>query len=135
MKLSLVAAASLLHLWFGEAFVLEDAAPSVRIHPRALALDKRAGRDCGKFVMFCEKAAAACNNACYHINCIDKNSATMVYSIPARSRNRVILLMVAATPAMMLATTTKTIVCSLGARLQMAVFVTPCLSVKSSTIP
>ena len=76
MKLVLVAATGLLHLWSSEVLALQGSAPSVRIHPRALT--KRDGRDCGKFVMFCEKAAAACNNACYHINCIDKNSATMV---------------------------------------------------------
>ncbi|KAL8765457.1 MAG: hypothetical protein Q9209_007484 [Squamulea sp. 1 TL-2023] len=51
----------------------------VRIHPRSLPFNKRDGRDCGKFEMFCEKAAGACNNACYHINCIDKNTETMVF--------------------------------------------------------
>lgn len=79
MKLELVAAASLLHVWSADT-ANADTSPFVRIHPRSLV--KREGRDCGQFVMFCEKAAAACNNACYHINCIDTASATMVYCIP-----------------------------------------------------
>lgn len=77
MKLALTAAATLLQIWSSVASTNEAGAPSVRIHPRALV--PRDGRDCGKFVMYCEKAAGACNNACYHINCFDKNSATMVY--------------------------------------------------------
>lgn len=77
MKLALVAAAGLLQLWSTEAYANDDFGPNVRLHPRGLL--KRAGRDCGKFVMYCEKAAGACNNACYHINCIDKGTQTMVY--------------------------------------------------------
>ena len=49
---------------------------SVRMSVRSIA--KRDGRDCGKFIMNCEKAAGACNNACYYNNCIDPNGATMV---------------------------------------------------------
>ena len=132
MRLALVALAGLLHVWSIDAFVLEDTTPSVRIHPRAL--NKRDGRDCGKFVMFCEKAAAACNNACYHINCVDKNSATMVYCIPSQSCNVFALLTTFDTPDTMLATTMITIVYSLGARLQMAAFAIACPSARNFTI-
>ena len=46
--------------------------------PDAALLDtrdvvKRAPADCGTFTMFCDKAAGACNNACFHIYCIDDN--------------------------------------------------------------
>lgn len=74
MKLPLTIALSLLHALSIATSINEV---GFRLHPRALV--PRAGRDCGKFVMYCEKAAGACNNACYHINCFDKNSATMVY--------------------------------------------------------
>lgn len=77
MMLPLTIVTILLHLASQDVLAGGAGVPSVRIHPRALA--PRAGRDCGEFVMYCEKAAGACNNACYHINCIDKNSATMVY--------------------------------------------------------
>lgn len=77
MKLALTIAATLLHVLSSATSTNEAGFPSARIHPRALV--PRDGRDCGKFVMYCEKAAGACNNACYHINCFDKNSATMVY--------------------------------------------------------
>lgn len=77
MKLALTIAATLLHALSSATSTNEAGFSSARIHPRALV--PRDGRDCGKFVMYCEKAAGACNNACYHINCFDKNSATMVY--------------------------------------------------------
>ncbi len=80
MKLALVAAAGLLQAWSSEAYTNENTIPSVRVHPRGLV--KRAGRDCGKFIMYCEKAAGACNNACYHTNCIDSSSTTMVSVLP-----------------------------------------------------
>ena len=132
MKLALIAATGLLHVWFSEAFTLEDAAPSVRIHPRALT--KRDGRDCGKFVMFCEKAAAACNNACYHINCVDSTSATMVYGTSTWFGTPYVSLTVAEYPGTMPAITMITTVFNLAARPQTAAFATPCHSVKSSTI-
>ena len=78
MKTGPIIAAALLHTWSGVASIIQVGNPSVRVLPRALI--PRAGRDCGKFVMFCEKAAGACNNACYHINCIDETSKTMVYA-------------------------------------------------------
>ena len=57
----------------------EDDSPSARIHPKGLV--KRAARDCGTFTMDCSSAAGACQNACYHVNCVDTNkeSSTMVY--------------------------------------------------------
>lgn len=83
MKLSLTVAASLLHVLSSEALTTEGTLPAARIHPRTFI--KRAdGRDCGKFTMFCEKAAGACNNACYHIKCVDKGTSTMVYEHTTR---------------------------------------------------
>lgn len=46
-------------------------------HARDLV--RRAGRDCGKFICKCQGAEGACNNACFHINCVDKTTKTMVY--------------------------------------------------------
>lgn len=80
MKLALVAAAGLLQAWSSEAYTNENTIPSVRVHPTGLV--KRDGRDCGKFIMYCEKAAGACNNACYHTNCIDSSSTTMMSVLP-----------------------------------------------------
>ena len=40
-------------------------------------LVKRDGRDCGTWVMDCSKAAAACNNACYHMRCHNPATETM----------------------------------------------------------
>ena len=77
MKTGPIIAAALLHTWSGAASIINVGDSSVRVLPRALI--PRAGRDCGTFVMYCEKAAGACNNACYHINCINKDSEIMVY--------------------------------------------------------
>ena len=59
----------------------------VRIHPRALPLQKRSGRDCGKFTMSCANAAGACQNACYMINCVNKDAATMTLVFHLRMAN------------------------------------------------
>ena len=80
MKLTFAVAIALLQVWSIEASTREDDTPFVHIHPKEVV--KRAGRDCGKFVMYCEKAAGACNNTCYHISCVDPGTARMVYCIP-----------------------------------------------------
>lgn len=72
MKFALAAGLSLLQVWSIHAYMTDqEVVDHVRTHPRSLV--KRAGRDCGKFVMDCSKAQGACNNACYHVNCVDKN--------------------------------------------------------------
>jgi len=77
MKLALPVTLCLLQVWSSHAFMTDqEVVDHVRNHPRSLV--KRAGgRDCGKFVMDCSKAAGACNNACYHVNCVDKNKESM----------------------------------------------------------
>lgn len=76
MKLALAAAFGLLQVWSSHASMTDQGVVDyVRNHPRSLV--KRAGRDCGKFVMDCSKAQGACNNACYHVNCIDKNKESI----------------------------------------------------------
>lgn len=49
----------------------------VLTHPRDLV--RRDGRDCGKWNFKCKGAEGACNNACFHVNCVDPSSRTMVY--------------------------------------------------------
>ena len=127
MKLALTVAATLLHVWSSAASADEAGVPCVRIHPRELV--PRDGRDCGKFVMYCEKAAGACNNACYHINCVDKSSAAMVY---VNILDMVALLMVFL--ALMVATITRKIENSPDAKQATAPFATKCRSAKSSMI-
>lgn len=127
MKLALTVAVTLLQAWSSAASTEEAGVPSVRIHPRALV--PRAGRDCGKFVMYCDNAAGACNNACYHINCFDKNAATMVYVITL-DVSAVLMVILATMPAIPM----KRIVSSPDARLLTALFATNCRSVKKSTI-
>jgi len=127
MKLALTVAVTLLHAWSIAASTDEAGVPSVRIHPRALV--PRAGRDCGKFVMYCENAAGACNNACYHINCVDKSSATMVYviTLDVSALLMVILASIKAIPM-------TRIVYSPDARLLTAQCATNCRSVRNFTI-
>lgn len=77
MECVLTVATTLLHERSNVGQANDTGIPSVRIHLRALVL--RDGRDCSKLVIYCGKVAGACNDTCYHINCVDKNSATMVY--------------------------------------------------------
>lgn len=128
MRLALTISGTLLHALSIAASTNKVGLPSERIHPRALV--PRDGRDCGKFVMYCEKAAGACNNACYHINCFDKNSATMVY-VKSRWIDSDLLMAILVT---MPATPIQRIASSQDAKLPMAPSVTNCRSAKSFTI-
>ena len=40
---------------------------------------RRAGRECGDFIFKCKDAEGACNNAWFHVKCVDSSSRTMVY--------------------------------------------------------
>lgn len=41
--------------------------------------ERKIPRDCGKFKFKCNKAAGACNNACYFINCVNKGNNRFIY--------------------------------------------------------
>lgn len=69
-------AVSLLIVCLSGALADPNTLPAARVHPRALT--KRDERDCGVFEMDCSRAAGACNNACYHINCVASETETMV---------------------------------------------------------
>lgn len=130
MKSVILVAAALLHTWSGAASVINVGDPSLRMLPRELV--PRDGRDCGKFVMYCEKAAGACNNACYHINCFDKDSATMMCVLKSLRFDFFALLMIVL--ASMQVKPTTVIVSSPGARPLTAPFATNCRSAKCFTI-
>lgn len=86
----------------------------------------RDGRGCGKFVMYCEIAAGACNNACYHINCVDKNSVTMVY-VNMLDVSTLLMVILATMPTI----PTRRTVNNPDAKLPMAPFATKCRSAKT----
>ncbi|PVI03235.1 hypothetical protein DM02DRAFT_626100 [Periconia macrospinosa] len=55
--------------------------------PDPAALFKRAPRDCGTFKFKCARAAGACNNACYYINCVNNKNAQFAWgSSPVDNR-------------------------------------------------
>lgn len=74
MKLFTVTPFVLLGTWATLVLAHEDVVPFERAHSREIV--KRA-RDCGTFRMPCANAAGACNNACYHIGCVNAGSRRM----------------------------------------------------------
>ena len=63
---------------------------SIRLIPRARTNPNP--MQCGTFTLKCKDAEGACNNACYHIKCVNAASRTKVYvgtgQLAVASRNR-----------------------------------------------
>ncbi|KAI9795756.1 MAG: hypothetical protein M1833_006849 [Piccolia ochrophora] len=76
MKIAVAATAALLQAGLLELALAQnlEAGSVPRIYPR-----KEEGSDCGKWHFNCKGAESACNNACYHVKCVDQKSETMVY--------------------------------------------------------
>lgn len=59
---------------------------SVLLEATSAAVIARAPRDFGTFTLDCASAEGACNNACFHISCVDPASATKVYAGPKEDK-------------------------------------------------
>ncbi len=89
MKLTAAFIAVFLHLYTGEArsatsspnevAVPSSVAARTLIPTHARNFVRLSGRDCGKFIFKCKDAEGACNNACFHINCVDASTRKMVF--------------------------------------------------------